>query len=286
MKKFYNVDNVDSETTLGSFLRQQGYSASMLKTLRQKGGVTVNGEFRRQIEPVYPNEKIEVDFPDKSTPLLPNGDLHIPIAYEDENVLIFDKPDNILVHPAARGFSDALGNYFVYLHPNTPFRPLGRLDRHTTGLCLIAKNRLTAVKLGKNLEKEYIALAEGVFTADQGTVSAPLMRVSGSVITRKVDFTLGQPAVTHYQVLERFHNHTLLSLKLETGRTHQIRVHMAYLGHPLAGDDLYGGHKDIMLRQALHCQKIIFFTENSQTAVLAQMPPDLGKCIKRLKKEY
>ena len=69
-------------------------------------------------------------------------------------------------------------------------------------------------------------------------------------------------------------------------RQHQIRVHMAYLGHPLAGDDLYGGHKDIMLRQALHCQKIIFFTKNSQTAVLAQMPPDLGKCIKRLKKEY
>ncbi|MDO4541458.1 MAG: RluA family pseudouridine synthase [Bacillota bacterium] len=282
----YTVLSSQNNMTLGAFLRSKGYSAGMLKTMRQKGGITVNGEFRRQIETVKAGEKVVVDFPDKATPLIPNGELKVPIVYENENIIIFDKPDNMLVHPAAKGFKDALGNYFVHLYPDTPFRPLGRLDRHTTGLCFIAKNRLTAVSLGNNLEKEYIALAEGIFSRNSGTVNAPMIRVSGSVITRKVDFENGQTAITHYEVLERLKDHTLLRLKLETGRTHQIRVHMSFLGHPLAGDELYGGHKNIMLRQALHCQKIIFFQENSKITVEGQMPPDLAKCINYLKNDY
>lgn len=284
MKKFYTVPS--QGMTLGQFLRTQGYSASMLKTMRQKGGVTVNGTFHRQIEPVNQGDKVEIDFPDKPTPLIPNGSLKIPIVYEDENILIFDKPDDMLVHPAAKGFTDALGNYFVYLYPDTPFRPLGRLDRHTTGLCLIAKNRITAVNLGSNLEKEYIALAEGSFSQDSGTVDAPMVRVPGSVIARKVDYKNGQRAITHYEVLQRFQNHTLLRLKLETGRTHQIRVHMSFLGHPLAGDELYGGHKNIMLRQALHCKKIIFFAENRKITVEGEIGPDLVKCLNYLKSQH
>lgn len=282
MIKTYTVTK--ENMTLGQFLKSLGYSSSMLKALRQKGGVAVKGQFRRQIEQVYPGEIVTVDFPDKSTPLIPNKDLNIPVLYEDENVVVFDKPDDMLVHPASPGFSDALGNYFVALYPNIPFRPIGRLDRHTTGLCLIAKNRLTAVNLTNKIDKEYIALAEGRFQQEKGTVEAPIARVSGSVITRKIDFTQGQKAVTHYQVMEIIENHTLLRLKLETGRTHQIRVHMAYLGHPLAGDELYGGHKNIMLRQALHCKKIIFFTENGKVTVEGQIPSDLGKCLKQLKK--
>lgn len=284
MKKSYTVPC--QGMTLGGFLRSLGYSSGMLKTMRQKGGVTVNGIFCRQIEIVNQGDRVEVDFPDKPTPLIPNGDLNIPIAYEDENILIFDKPDDMLVHPAAKGFTDALGNYFVYLYPKTPFRPIGRLDRHTTGLCLIAKNRITAVNLGNNLEKEYIALAEGVIPKDKGTVDAPMVRVPGSVIARKVDYENGQRAITHFQVLERYKDHTLLRLKLETGRTHQIRVHMSFLGYPLAGDELYGGHKNIMLRQALHCKKIIFFAENREITVEGEIPPDLGKCINRLKSAH
>ncbi|MEG2658111.1 MAG: RNA pseudouridine synthase, partial [Clostridiales bacterium] len=101
-------------------------------------------------------------------------------------------------------------------------------------------------------------------------------------ISRTVD-PKGQSAITKFKVLERYENHTLLKLKLETGRTHQIRVHMAYLGHPLAGDDLYGGHKNIMLRQALHCQKIIIFNKNEEITVTAKTPPDLLFCLNSLK---
>ncbi|MEG0874013.1 MAG: RluA family pseudouridine synthase [Clostridiales bacterium] len=282
MKKNYIVSEIFNNQSLLFYLKDIGYSAGMLRGLRQGEYYRVNGKSHRLIDAVYTGDKIDIDFPEKEPKLKPNGNLKIEIAYEDEDILVFDKPDDILVHPAAKGFDDALGNYFAFLHPDITFRPLGRLDRHTTGLCLIAKNRLTAGQLNHKIKKEYIALAEGIFAEDEGTVNAAIIRVPGSVISRTVD-PKGQSAITKFKVLERYENHTLLKLKLETGRTHQIRVHMAYLGHPLAGDDLYGGHKNIMLRQALHCQKIIIFNKNEEITVTAKTPPDLLFCLNSLK---
>lgn len=255
MIKTYTITKEYDGMRLCDYLQQQGYSKTMLIRLKQEGGLLVNGAFQRNIDPIKENDEVRIDFPDKSPVLTPNGDLNIPIFYEDEDLVIFDKPDDILVHPATREFDDALGNFFAYRYPEIPFRPLGRLDRHTTGLCVIAKNKLTSVQLATGIEKEYIAIAEGIYEEKRGTVNAPLLRVSGSTIMRKVD-PAGQPSVTHYKVEEQYTDHTLLSLKLETGRTHQIRVHMAHLGHPLAGDSLYGGKTDLIGRQALHCAKI------------------------------
>jgi 23S rRNA pseudouridine1911/1915/1917 synthase len=282
--KRYVITEKENCMELREYLSKQGYSKTMLIKIKQAGGLTVNHGFRRNIDPVYENEVIEIDFPDKEPVLTPNGSLAIPIRYENEDVVIFEKPDDILVHPATREFDDALGNYFSYRYPNTPFRPLGRLDRHTTGLCLIAKNKLTAVQLAHSIEKEYFAVAEGVFSEKEGTVNAPLLRVAGSTIMRKVDPT-GQPSITHYRVITQYKNHALLSLKLETGRTHQIRVHMAHLGHPLAGDTLYGGKTKRISRQALHCAHLWYTLNDHKIDVSSDLPVDMQGLIKQLEKE-
>lgn len=279
--KRYVISQKEDGMELREYLKKQGYSKTMLIKIKQAGGLTVNGVFHRNIDPVYENDLIEIDFPDKDPVLTPNAALAIPIVYEDEDVVIFDKPDDILVHPATREFSDALGNFFAHRYPETPFRPLGRLDRHTTGLCLIAKNKLTAVQLAYSIEKEYTAVAEGIFPETSGTVDAPLLRVAGSTIMRKVD-PAGQPSVTHYRVVSQYEDHALLSLKLATGRTHQIRVHMSHLGHPLAGDTLYGGKTDRIPRQALHCAHLWYTLNGKETEVFSPLPPDMRNLINQL----
>lgn len=282
--KRYVITKAEDAMTLGEYLLKQGYSKTMLIKIKQAGGLTVNGACHRNIDPVQVNDLIEVDFPDKAPVLTANGNLRIPIAYEDEDAVIFDKPDDILVHPAAREFDDALGNFFAYRYPDKPFRPLGRLDRHTTGLCLIAKNKLTAVQLAQGVEKEYFAIAQGVFAKKAGVVNAPLLRVAGSTIMRKVD-AAGQPSVTHYRVLEQYRDHAFLGLKLETGRTHQIRVHLAHLGHPLAGDSLYGGETDRISRQALHCAELWYTLNGKAVEVSSPLPEDMKNLIAALKEE-
>ena len=284
MIKKYVVPTEYDGARLREFLRSVGYSQTMMSRLKREGGLSVNGDGHRNIDPVRAGDEIIIDFPDKDPVLTPNGDLNIPIAYEDDDVVIFDKPDGILVHPATREFDDALGNYFAYLYPETPFRPLGRLDRHTSGLCIIAKNKLTSVQLATGIQKEYIAIAEGVFEEESGTVNEPLIRVNGSTIMRRVD-PEGQPSITHYRVLEQFKDHTLLALRLETGRTHQIRVHMSYLGHPLAGDDLYGGSMNRIDRHCLHCHKVWFTLNGKEIEVQSNLPADMATLAETLRNE-
>ena len=284
MIKTYVITKEHDGARLCDFLSEQGYSKTMLIRLKQEGGVLVNGAFQRNIDPVRENDTVTIDFPDKQPVLTPNGELNIPILYEDDDLVLLDKPDDILVHPATREFDDALGNFFAYRYPGVPFRPLGRLDRHTTGICVIAKNKLTSVQLASGIEKEYIAVAEGVYEETQGTVDAPLLRVAGSTIMRKVD-PAGQRSVTHYRVMEQFSDHALLSLKLETGRTHQIRVHMAYLGHPLAGDSLYGGKTDRIGRQALHCARIRCTLNGREIDVTSPLPRDMAELCRSLGNE-
>lgn len=283
MKKYIVPTEYDG-ARLRDFLRDQGYSQTMMSRLKREGGLSVNGDGHRNIDPVHGGDVILIDFPDKAPVLTPNGDLAIPIVYEDEDVMIFDKPDDILVHPATREIDDALGNYFTYLHPQLPFRPLGRLDRHTSGLCIIAKNKLTSVQLAKGIAKEYLAIAQGVFPDAEGTVDAPLLRVSGSTIMRTVD-PAGQPSITHYRVLEQFSNHALLALRLETGRTHQIRVHMSYLGHPLAGDTLYGGSTERIDRHGLHCHKVWFSLNGKKIEASSPLPADMANLLAALRAE-
>ena len=266
---------------LCDFLRDLGYSQTMLTRLKNEGGLSVNGRFQRNIDPIRAGDRVFIEFPDKESVLTPNGSLKIPVLYETEDLIIYDKPDNMLVHPAGKGFDDALGNDFSFRFPGVPFRPLGRLDRHTTGLCLIAKNKLTAVRLSQNVEKEYYAVTEGVFKEKSGVVDAPLLRVPGSTIMRKVD-PAGKPSLSEYRVIRQYPSHALVLLKLQTGRTHQIRVHMAYLGHPLAGDTLYGGHTDLISRQALHCGRMICRHGENIFDVRSPLPEDMDRLLKKI----
>ena len=246
------------------FRESLGFSRRMIIDLK-KGGLSVNGAHIRVVDPVHTGDQIQLTFgEEEQIKLIPNPDLPVTILYEDRDICAMEKPAGMSVHPCTLYYNDTVGNWFSARYRSEDgnhgiaFRPLYRLDRDTTGIVVAAKNTLAAGMLMGRLEKVYYAVAEGLIEQDSGTVDAPLVRVPGSLITRKVDFSdpLAQRAVTHFRVLCRANGHTLIACRLETGRTHQIRVHMAYIGHPLAGDTLYGGHDTLTKTQALHCGEV------------------------------
>lgn len=260
---------------LQDFLKYAHHYSRRLIIELKKGGMAVNGAHRRMVDPVFTGDVVEIAFIEEGCDLVPNPSLCVPIVYEDEDLIIFNKPWNMSVHPAADGVDDSLGNYFAYLYQNAlTFRPVSRLDKNTTGLCMSAKSTLSAGLLIGTVEKEYLAVAEGILPEDTGTITIPIGRVEGSIILRKPDPD-GQHAVTHYTVIGRTDTHTMVKVRLETGRTHQIRVHFAALGHPLAGDTLYGGHDDRIPRHALHCARMEFPHPFSGELITAEAPlPD------------
>lgn len=267
---------------LQDFLKYAHHYSRRLIIELKKGGMAVNGAHRRMVDPVYTGDVVEISFIiEEGCDLVPNAALAVPIVYEDEDLVIFDKPWNMSVHPAADGVDDSLGNYFAYRYQNAlTFRPVSRLDKNTTGLCMSAKSTLSAGLLIGTVEKEYLAIAEGCLPEDSGTITIPIGRVEGSIILRKPDPD-GQHAITHYTVISRTDTHTMVRVRLETGRTHQIRVHFAALGYPLAGDTLYGGHDDRIPRHALHCAKMTFphpFTEETIT-VESPLPADMQALV-------
>lgn len=252
------------------------YSRRLIIELK-KGGMAVNGAHRRMVDPVRTGDVVDIWFEDEGCSLVPNPDLAVPVLYEDEDLIVFDKPANMSVHPAADGVDDSLGNYFAYRYHNAiTFRPVSRLDKNTTGLCMSAKNTLSAALLIGSVDKEYLAVAEGLIPDEEGSIDIPIGRVEGSIILRKPDPD-GQHALTRYRVLARTGGHTLLSIRLETGRTHQIRVHFAAIGHPLAGDTLYGGHDTLIPRHALHCARMTFPHPFSgeEVRLFAPLPADM-----------
>lgn len=246
----------DSPMLLKDFLKSCGISKKLLSKLkREHMGITKNGELIRSIDIVQPNDTIILSIEDTSF-LEPNSNLKVPIAYEDNNVVIFDKSHNMPIHPSIKHQGDTLGNYFAYLYPNTTFRPIIRLDRNTSGLCIVAKNQRVCGMLQKQVIKTYYAVVSG-FVDILGTIDAPIKRENDSIIKRIVAQD-GQKSVTHYRRISYNEKYSLVEVTLETGRTHQIRVHFSYIGHALAGDDLYGGSLEDIDRQALHCGKLIF----------------------------
>lgn len=193
---------------------------------------------------------VEIRLPN-TEPLVANASCRVPVCYETSHLIVYNKPADMPVHPSQNHYTDTLGNCFAASFPTYTYRPVNRLDRNTSGLCLVAKSRYAAGRLQYGVKKRYYAIVQGRLT-ERGTVSAPIAREQDSVITRCVRAD-GKPAITHYTPIWHCDKYTLLQMRLETGRTHQIRVHMAYIGHPLVGDVLYGGHTQDIARQALHC---------------------------------
>lgn len=188
------------------------------------------------------------------------------IVYEDDCLLIINKQPNVAIHPSMLHYDNSLSNgvkfYFDSIGLKKKIRPVNRLDRNTSGLVIFAKNEYVQEFLIKQMQnntfsKEYLAILEGILDKKQGTINAPIARKKDSIIERCVDES-GDFSITHYKVIKEFNNLSLVNFKLETGRTHQIRVHSSYIGHPILGDDLYGNKSSLIYRQALHSYKISF----------------------------
>lgn len=238
--------------TVKEFARHRlGFSARLLTGQKQApDGIVKNGVPCRVTELLRPGDALSFTLPEEegNYPAVP---LPLPILWETEDYLAADKPWNMPVHPSPGHDDDSLLNAAAYhcrqMGETGRFRPLYRLDKDTSGVMLLAKNKAAALA---KTEKLYLAVCEGELTGS-GTVDLPIGLKEGSRIQRECGH--GDDAITHWRAVRSDGDHTALLLSLETGRTHQIRVHMAGVGHPLAGDDLYGGGLDTIKRQALHC---------------------------------
>lgn len=283
-----------SSKSLQDFLRYDLRLSSALikKAKRIENGITVNGKLAFTNSTVLENDKVEVIIEtdnEKSENILP-CEIPLNIVFEDEYMLVVDKDGGVPTHPSLNNYdisvAGAVMNYYQKQGKNFVFRPVNRLDKGTSGLMIIAKNPYIHEMLKKQLHtgnfvREYKALVCGIIEGC-GTVNAPIFRADNSIIKRAVD-ERGVYAVTHYRPIEVFKDKTLLSLKLETGRTHQIRVHMQYIGHPLYGDFLYGSEAEDLKRPALHSSEISFLhpISNKHLCFSSPLKHDIETIIKR-----
>jgi len=278
------------------YLRQvHGFSRRILIAVKHQAeaGIFVNGSPKTVRFALSEGDELEIIFPKESRGSFMNAEpLKLQIVYEDEAVIVIDKAAHVATLPSRQHSSGTVANGLLhhYEKNNLPYtvHVVTRLDRDTSGLLLIAKDRYShsilsqAQKDGK-VTRKYRAIVEGNIKKDQGTINAPIDRKEGSIIERTVKST-GKHAITHFKVLRRFADYSLVEMELETGRTHQIRVHFSHLGHPLAGDDLYGGHMDIIGRHALHCFEIGFEHPHTKERLTfrSELPVDMEQLIAKL----
>ena len=231
---------------------------------------------------------IDLDF-EEDTENIVSTRMNLDILYEDDAFLIINKPPNIPVHPSMLHFEDSLSNgvkyYFNQINLNRKIRPVNRLDKDTSGIIIFAKNDYMQECLVKQMKlgifkKEYIALLEGNVDHNSDTINAPIARKDTSIIEREISNT-GDIAITHYELLKNYNEYAYVKFILETGRTHQIRLHSKYIGHPILGDTLYGNSYNLINRQALHAYKICFIhpiTKN-KLQIIAEIPEDIKKLL-------
>lgn len=260
--------------------RGLGFSARVLTQQKfLEGGLLLNEAPCRAVDRLAAGDRLALAFPDEPVDYPPVAG-ELAVVYEDGDYLIVNKPPAMPVHPSPGHDTDSLLNRVAYYYEKTGqahrVRPLYRLDKDTTGLVVLAKHRAAASC--SRAEKRYYAVCQGEL-AGSGTIDAPIGLGEGSKIVRECGH--GQNAVTHWEALARGGGHTLLSLELETGRTHQIRCHLAGVGHPLAGDDLYGGSLALLPRQALHCGRVLLCCPAlaMEREFQADLPQDLRRAF-------
>lgn len=271
--------------------RSMNLSSRMIRKCKQEKLLTVNGEIRSVNAIMLSGDVIGVHMEPETNIFNPEP-IPVEIIYEDEDILVVNKPSGLVVHPTKGHPTGTLGNalawHAIKKRENYKIRFVNRLDRDTTGLVIIAKNGFAQQFISDKMqegavEKIYLALVHGSPSAEEGTVDAPIERVEPEDIARQVHED-GKPCITHYRVLKRLNDAALLELNLETGRTHQIRVHMQHIGNPLFGDSLYGcAGDDGMPRQALHAWKLNFETpRHGRVCLKAPLPHDMAGCMESL----
>lgn len=283
----WNITSANAGVIIKDYLKEHEISKTSLTDIKFKGGnILVNGDnvnvrYRLKIDDVlqviFPKEEPSEGIKGESIPLA--------IYYEDQYVLVVNKPAGMSSIPSREhpsgSLASALIGYYQQIGLMATAHIVTRLDRETSGLVLIAKHRhvhhlLSEQQKKGGVKRVYEAFASGVLAEDSGTINGPIARKKDSIIEREVHPD-GQYACTKYKVINRTKLFTHLQLQLETGRTHQIRVHLSYLGHPLQGDDLYGGPTTLITRQALHCREVSFYHPflERECHIVAPLPNDM-----------
>ena len=265
----YHIDARAGGLRTEQFLRRRGYSCQNLTQLKKMPeSILINGVWSYMRTPLSAGDTLTVHIREtESSPNIPPVDLPLCIVYEDEDIIVVNKPAGMPVHPSLNNYRNSLANALMYYYQQQGkpfiFRCTNRLDRDTSGLTVIAKHMvsssiLSAMTARHKIRREYLAIVRRHVTPPSGTIDAPIGRAGTPLIERRIDFEHGERAVTHYRVVKEKNGHSLVSLVLETGRTHQIRVHMKYLGFPLVGDYLYNPDMEYIQRQALHSHSLSF----------------------------
>lgn len=258
---YFVIEESGAGVTVAQYLKRElHFTKAQIRTLKfRENGITVNGVRTRVNQELAAGDHLQLalsDGADRSEQLVPAGGMPV-ILYEDEDVVCVDKPAGLVVHPSHGHFQDSLSNqmrvYYLKQGTDVKIRSIGRLDKDTSGVVVFAKNQIAAARLWQQrqqgyFKKEYLAWCTGVFSErereQEHTIAVPLAHAPGELMKMCAAESEEEPvalhAVTHYQVVKQEHDRALVRLHLETGRTHQIRVHMAYLGHPLLGDPIYG----------------------------------------------
>ena len=261
-------------------------SDRLILKLKRASKIYLNGVIAYVWTPIGTRDiiKVLIDFEEDNSNIVPLP-MDLDILYEDECLLIVNKPASMPVHPSCLHYSDSLSNgikyYFDSIGFNKKIRPINRLDKDTSGIVLFAKNEYIQECLVKQMKsktfvKEYIAVLDGILDNNIGTIHAPIARKENSIIEREVSEN-GDDAITHYEVIKTTNNMSVVKFTLETGRTHQIRVHSSYIGHAILGDTLYGKSSDLINRQALHAYKVSFIhpITQKQISITTDLPHDI-----------
>ncbi len=291
----YIISQDDHGKRINLFLKERNYSTTLINTLKQSElGIQRNGVRAFTNERLQLGDQLEICIEEHAPAAgITPYEYPLQVLYEDEDILVINKPHNMPIHPSINHYDNTLANavahYCKEKQENYVFRCINRLDRDTTGATIIAKHALSAGILSdqvkeRKIHRTYVALVEGN-VKEQGIVDLPIGRKEGSVIERQVDHENGKRAVTHFKKIQTIKVNdkqvSKIQLKLETGRTHQIRVHMSYMNHPLLGDFLYNEGCNLMNRQALHSAKLVF--EHPITGevidIVAELPEDMKQIM-------
>lgn len=288
------VTNEDEGLEVREIMRNYfDFSARLRNRIKREKITLKNGEKTEGWHKVKAGDIISITLPEEESHFPPEN-IPLDIVYEDSDIMLINKQPDLVVHPTkghpAGTVANGLSHYMEISGNKWKIRFVNRLDMDTSGLLLVAKNsycqnHITNQMRKNQVKKKYIALVKGIIEEEKGTVDLPIGRPDPDDVRRGI-MEGGSPSVTHYRVIERLRGHTIIELILETGRTHQIRVHMSHIGHPILGDKLYGG-EDISLinRQALHAVSISFThpITGDYAEFRAQLPEDMKKAIEELR---
>ena len=314
----YLITGADTGLRIEQYLRRRGYSYQNLTEIkRMEKSVLLNGEHVYMRQTVKEGDILSICIQEReSSTKIPPVNMPLSIIYEDEDIIVIDKPAGMPIHPSLKNYDNSMANALAYYYQSQGkpfiFRCCNRLDRDTSGLTVVAKhlvagNILSCMTRDRKVHREYRAIVKGILPQKEGVIDAPIARCGESIIMRCIDFESGEKASTHYRVVAEMpdatgvfpvtneikeidggglsykteNGHSLISLTLETGRTHQIRVHMKYLGYPLIGDYLYNPDMELISRQALHSYRMAFAhpITGEWMEFVAPLPADMASII-------